>query len=142
MVVLSKSKADMLKVWQNIAKMADNQDIVKGTVVEKVKGGLSVDIGVKAFLPGSQIDIRPVKNLDEYVGKTLDCKIIKFNKKRGNIVLSRRSLLEDDRDDLKLKYKTAENIKNDDTVVGVVKNITDYGAFIGLGGFRRIASHH
>lgn len=134
MVVLSKSKADMLKAWQDISKVAENDEIIEGTVLEQVKGGLSVDIGVKAFLPGSQIDMRPVKSLNDYVGKTLEFKIIKFNKKRGNIVLSRRAVLEDDRDNLKLKYQSLEDIKGGDTVVGVVKNITDYGAFIGLGG--------
>lgn len=134
MVVLSKSKADLLKAWQDIAKIAETQDIIKGTVTEKVKGGLSVDIGVKAFLPGSQIDLRPIKNLDEFVGKTLEFKIIKFNKKRGNIVLSRRALLEEDQNQLKMKNQAPENLKNGDVVVGVVKNITDYGAFIGLGG--------
>ena len=134
MVVLSKIKADMLQAWNKVSKAAENQETIEGTVIAKVKGGLSIDIGVKAFLPGSQIDLRPVKNLDDYVGKTLQFKIIKFNKKRGNIVLSRRALLEEDRDQLKMQYKTAESIKIGDVVTGVIKNITDYGAFIGLGG--------
>ena len=134
MVVLSKIKADMLQAWKEVSKAAENQETVEGTVIAKVKGGLSIDIGVKAFLPGSQIDLRPVKSLDDYVGKTLQFKIIKFNKKRGNIVLSRRALLAEDRDQLKMQYKTAENIKIGDVVTGVIKNITDYGAFIGLGG--------
>ena len=87
MVVLSKIKADMLQAWNEISKAAENQETIEGVVIAKVKGGLSVDIGVKAFLPGSQIDVRPVKSLDEFVGKTLQLKVIKFNKKRGNIVL-------------------------------------------------------
>ena len=134
MVVLSKSKADILQAWNDISKAAENQEAINGVVVAKVKGGLSVDIGVKAFLPGSQIDVRPVKNLDEFVGKTLQLKVIKFNKKRGNIVLSRRALLEEDKEQLKMQYKKLDNIKIGDVVTGVIKNITDYGAFIGLGG--------
>ncbi len=134
MVVLSKIKADLLEAWNQISKAAESQEVIEGLVVATVKGGLSVDIGVKAFLPGSQIDVRPIKNLDEFVGKTIQCKIIKFNKKRGNIVLSRRALLEEDQDQLKVQYKTLETIKMGDVVTGIVKNITDYGVFIGFGG--------
>ena len=134
MVVLSKIKADMLQAWNDISKAAENQETVQGVVVAKVKGGLSIDIGVKAFLPGSQVDVRPVKSLDDYVGKTLQFKVIKFNKKRGNIVLSRRVLLEEDKEQLKMQYKKPDSIKIGDVVTGVIKNITDYGAFIGLGG--------
>ena len=134
MVVLSKTKADVLQAWNDISKAAENQETIEGLVVAKVKGGLSVDIGVKAFLPGSQIDVRPVKSLDEFVGKTLQLKVIKFNKKRGNIVLSRRVLLEEDKEQLKMQYKKLDNIKIGDVVTGIIKNITDYGAFIGLGG--------
>lgn len=132
MVVLSKDKADMLKAWHDISQACEREELVEGVIVAKVKGGLSVDIGVKAFLPGSQIDLRPVRNLDQYVGKKLKFKVIKFNKKRGNIVLSRRALLEKEREHL--KHQTLETIREGQIVDGIVKNITDYGAFIDLGG--------
>jgi small subunit ribosomal protein S1 len=129
---LSKRRADQMKAWEDIAQAHEAGETVKGTIISRVKGGLSVDIGVKAFLPGSQVDLRPVKNLEKMLGLTLDFKIIKFNKRRGNIVLSRRVLLEEDR-----KVKRSETLKSlevDTVMIGVVKNITDYGAFIDLGG--------
>ena len=132
MIALSKDKADMLRAWSDISKAAENEEIIEGLVIAKVKGGLSVDIGVKAFLPGSQIDLRPVRNMDVYLGKKYKFKVIKFNKKRGNIVLSRRAILEEERDTL--KAQTADQMKEGATVMGLVKNITDYGAFIDLGG--------
>lgn len=132
MVVLSKDKADMLRAWTDISKAAENEEVIEGTVVAKVKGGLSVDIGVKAFLPGSQIDLRPVRNMDVYLGKKFKFKVIKFNKKRGNIVLSRRALLEEERDSL--RNQTLDTMAEGSVVTGSVKNITDYGAFIDLGG--------
>lgn len=132
MIALSKDKADMLRAWNDISKAAENEEIIEGTVVAKVKGGLSVDIGVKAFLPGSQIDLRPVRNMDIYLGKKYKFKVIKFNKKRGNIVLSRRAILESERDNL--KAQTADTMKEGAIIIGLVKNITDYGAFIDLGG--------
>ena len=132
MVELSKDKADMVKAWEDISRAAENEEVVEGLVISKVKGGLNVDIGVKAFLPGSQIDLRPVRNLDVYVGKKFKFKVIKFNKKRGNIVLSRRVLLEEERESL--RTQTLENIAEGSEVKGLVKNITDYGAFIDLGG--------
>lgn len=132
MISLSKDKADMMRAWTDISKAAENEEIIEGTVIAKVKGGLSVDIGVKAFLPGSQIDLRPVRNMDVYVGKKYKFKVIKFNKKRGNIVLSRRAILETERDTL--KAQTADQMKEGAIVIGLVKNITDYGAFIDLGG--------
>ncbi len=132
MIALSKDKADMARAWNDISKAAENEEIIEGTVVAKVKGGLSVDIGVKAFLPGSQIDLRPVRNMDVYLGKKYKFKVIKFNKKRGNIVLSRRAILETERDSL--KAQAADTMKEGATVLGLVKNITDYGAFIDLGG--------
>ncbi|WP_415062820.1 30S ribosomal protein S1 [Bdellovibrio sp.] len=132
MIVLSKDKADMLRAWTDISKAAENEEVIEGTVVAKVKGGLSVDIGVKAFLPGSQIDLRPVRNMDVYLGKKFKFKVIKFNKKRGNIVLSRRALLEEERDSL--RSQTLDTMAEGSIVTGVVKNITDYGAFIDLGG--------
>ncbi len=132
MVVLSKEKADKMRIWDEISAACERDEIVKGVIVGRVKGGLSVDIGVKAFLPGSQVDIRPVRNLDQYLGKDFEFKVIKFNKKRGNIVLSRRVLLEKQREEL--KKETLKNLKEGAVLKGVVKNLTDYGAFIDLGG--------
>ena len=132
MVVLSKDKADMMRAWNDISRAAENEELIEGTIVAKVKGGLSVDIGVKAFLPGSQIDLRPVRNMDIYIGKKYKFKVIKFNKKRGNIVLSRRALLEEERENL--RTQTLDAMKEGSNVTGIVKNITDYGAFIDLGG--------
>ena len=128
-VVLSKDKANIKKVWQDIIRVKENDDILQGKVIAAVKGGLSVDIGIKAFLPGSQLDIRPVRNLDSFVGQTLDFKILKMNQKRGNIVLSRRAILEKERE----KLPKMTEIKEGSVVKGIVKNITDYGAFIDLG---------
>ncbi len=132
MVGLSKNKADMMRAWTDISKAAENGEVIEGTVIAKVKGGLNVDIGVTAFLPGSQIDLRPVRNMDGYLGKKYKFKVIKFNKKRGNIVLSRRALLEEERESL--RTQTLDQIKEGSIVTGIVKNITDYGAFIDLGG--------
>jgi small subunit ribosomal protein S1 len=132
MIGLSKNKADMMRAWNDISKAAENEEVIEGTVIAKVKGGLSVDIGVTAFLPGSQIDLRPVRNMDVYIGKVYKFKVIKFNKKRGNIVLSRRALLEEERESM--RAQTLDQIKEGAVVRGVVKNITDYGAFIDLGG--------
>jgi len=132
MIVLSKDKADMYKAWNDITRAAENQELIEGTVIAKVKGGLSVDIGVKAFLPGSQIDLRPVRNMDVYIGKKYKFKVIKFNKKRGNIVLSRRALLEEERESM--KSQTMDQMKEGSVIRGMVKNITEYGAFLDLGG--------
>jgi len=131
-IVLSKEKADRLKIWDRISDAYDRDEAVEGTIVSRVKGGLSVDIGVKAFLPGSQVDLRPVRNLDHLVGERHQFKIIKFNKRRGNIVLSRRALLETER--RKLREETLETLEEGQIVDGVIKNLTDYGAFIDLGG--------
>ncbi len=132
MVVLSKEKADKMRIWDEISAACERDELVHGTIVGRVKGGLSVDIGVKAFLPGSQVDIRPVRNLDQFIGKDFDFKVIKFNKKRGNIVLSRRVLLEKQREEL--KKDTLTRLKEGAILKGVVKNLTDYGAFVDLGG--------
>lgn len=131
-LVLSKDKAEILKAWDRISEACESGQALEGTVITKVKGGLSVDIGVKAFLPGSQIDLRPTRNLDKYIGKTMQFKVIKFNKKRGNIVLSRRAILQEERG--KLRGEILSQIQEGMIVKGVVKNITDYGAFIDLGG--------
>lgn len=132
LITLSKEKADKLKIWDEIAEACEKAEVIEGRVVERVKGGLSVDIGVKAFLPGSQVDLVPLRNLDSFVGNTYQFKIIKFNKLRGNIVLSRRAILESER--AHLRDKTLEVIEEGCVVEGVVKNLTDYGAFIDLGG--------
>jgi small subunit ribosomal protein S1 len=134
LVLLSKEKADKLKVWDEISAACERDELISGTITQRVKGGLSVTIkgGVKAFLPGSQVDLRPVRNLDKLLGQTFDFKVIKFNKKRGNIVLSRRVLLEKERD--RLKAKTLENLQEGQIVTGTIKNITEYGAFVDLGG--------
>jgi small subunit ribosomal protein S1 len=131
-IILSKEKADKLKVWDEISAACERDEVVKGRVIARVKGGLSVDIGVKAFLPGSQVDLRPIRNLDKLIGETFDFKVIKFNKKRGNIVLSRRVLLEREREEQ--KKVTLQTLEEGAVMKGVVKNITEYGAFIDLGG--------
>ncbi len=132
MVVLSKEKADKMRIWDDISAACERDELIEGTIVGRVKGGLSVDIGVKAFLPGSQVDIRPVRNLDKFIGEKHKFKVIKFNKKRGNIVLSRRVLLEKEREEM--KKETLKKLKEGAVLQGVVKNLTDYGAFIDLGG--------
>jgi small subunit ribosomal protein S1 len=132
LVELSKEKADRLKIWDEIAEACENEELVEGVITGRVKGGLTVDIGVKAFLPGSQVDLRPVRNLEKYIGQRFHFKVIKFNKKRGNIVLSRRALLEKQRE--ALKNQTLGQLEEGMLIEGVVKNITDYGAFIDLGG--------
>ncbi len=131
-LVLSKDKAEILKAWDKISEACESGTPLEGTVIAKVKGGLSVDIGVKAFLPGSQIDLRPTRNLDKYLGQRMEFKVIKFNKKRGNIVLSRRAILQEERG--KLRSEVLLQIQEGMIVKGIVKNITDYGAFIDLGG--------
>ncbi|MCA9531410.1 MAG: 30S ribosomal protein S1 [Myxococcales bacterium] len=134
LVMLSKEKADKLKVWDEISAACERDELIEGTITQRVKGGLSVTMrgGVKAFLPGSQVDLRPVRNLDKLLGQTFDFKVIKFNKKRGNIVLSRRVLLERERD--RLKAETLKHLEEGQIVTGTVKNITEYGAFVDLGG--------
>jgi len=131
-VVLSKEKAAKVKVWEEIKNSYDEDQTVEGVIVNRVKGGFSVDIGVQAFLPGSQADLRPIRNLDEMVGKTFTFKILKYNRKRSNIVLSRRIILEEERDSK--RSSTLENIEDGKIVEGIVKNITEYGVFVDLGG--------
>ncbi|MEE9499173.1 MAG: 30S ribosomal protein S1 [Nitrospinaceae bacterium] len=131
-VVLSKEKANKIKIWEKLVKAFEAEEIIEGTVVAKAKGGLTVDIGLKSFLPGSQIDLRPVRNLEKLIGEKFQMKIIKMNKKRGNIVLSRRILLEEERK--QARAGTLTKMKEGNQVEGIVKNITDYGVFIDLGG--------
>src|SRR6266436_6530811 len=132
LIVLSKDKADKIKVWDQISKAHDSGTPVEGRVAEVVKGGLAVDVGVRAFLPGSQVDLRPVKNLAAMVGQTIRAKVIKLNRRRGNVVLSRRAVLEEEREEK--KKHTLEVLSEGMVLTGTVKNITDYGAFIDLGG--------
>ena len=132
LVVLSKEKADRIQIWEDITKAYEEGREVEGKVCERIKGGLSVDIGVKAFLPGSQVDLRPIRNLETLIGETIRTKIIKLNRRRGNIVLSRRVILEQERESARME--TLENLEEGKIVNGIVKNITDYGVFIDLGG--------
>jgi small subunit ribosomal protein S1 len=131
-VVLSKEKAASVKVWEEIKRVFDADETIDGTIQSRVKGGFSVDIGVQAFLPGSQADLRPIRNLDDLVGKTFAFKILKYNRKRSNIVLSRRVLLETERE--AKRTATLASIHEDKVVPGTVKNITEYGVFVDLGG--------
>jgi small subunit ribosomal protein S1 len=131
-VILSKEKAANIKVWENIKKRHDEDSTIRGTITSRVKGGFSVDIGVPAFLPGSQADLRPIRNLDDMVGKAYDFKILKYNRKRSNIVLSRRVLLEKERESK--RAATLTSIHEGKVLPGIVKNITEYGVFVDLGG--------
>ena len=131
-IVLSREKAEKMKIWDEVEKAYDDRKVVIGRVIERIKGGLAVDIGVRAFLPGSQVDVRPVRNLDALRGQELRMRVIKVNKKRGNIVLSRKALLEEE--NAEKKKHTLATLEEGKLLHGVVKNITDYGAFIDLGG--------
>jgi len=131
-VVLSKEKAEKMKIWEEVERAYADSRPVTGIVKERIKGGLAVDIGVRAFLPGSLVDIRPVRNLDALKGKELQMRVIKVNRKRGNIVLSRKAVLEEE--NAHKKRKTLDGLTEGKVVRGVVKNITEYGAFIDLGG--------
>ncbi len=131
-VLLSKDKAANIKVWEAVKKSYDEEGTVKGTITNRVKGGFSVDIGVPGFLPGSQADLRPIRNLDDMVGKEFDFKILKYNRKRSNIVLSRRAILESELEEK--RSATLATIHEGKVVEGVVKNITEYGVFVDLGG--------
>ena len=131
-IQLSRTKAERMKVWEEIKKIADENGTIEGVVTNKVKGGLSVDIGVAAFLPGSQIDLKPVRNLDKLIGERFEFRILKHNQKRNNVVISRRAVLEETRE--KMKEELLGKLQEGAVIEGVVKNITDYGAFIDLGG--------
>ena len=131
-IVLSREKAEKMKIWDEVEKAYADRKVVLGRVIERIKGGLAVDIGVRAFLPGSQIDVRPVRNLDSLKGQELRMRVIKVNKKRGNIVLSRKALLEEE--NAEKKKDTLATLAEGKVMAGVVKNLTDYGAFIDLGG--------
>jgi small subunit ribosomal protein S1 len=128
----SYEKALRHKVWDKLEKAANDKTPVKGMVVSRVKGGLTVDIGIKAFLPGSQIEVRPVRNLDGYIGTEIEVRVIKLNKKRGNVVISRKEILEEEQN--AKKSVTLSTLEEGTVLTGTVKNLTDYGAFVDLGG--------
>jgi small subunit ribosomal protein S1 len=130
--LVSYERAARLRVWDTIEKAANDKTPVMGTVVSRVKGGLTVDIGLKAFLPGSQLEIRPVRNLDGYLGQQIEVRVIKLNKKRGNVVVSRKELLEEEQNSK--RSTTMEHLFEGAVLTGTVKNLTDYGAFVDLGG--------
>jgi len=131
-LILSRERAFQKRVWNEVEQKFENDELVSGKVVQKVKGGLQVDIGIPAFLPGSQIDIRPHRNLDKFIGEKFDFKVLKITRDKGNIVLSRRAVLMTERDDM--RKETMKVLSEGVVMEGVVKNITDYGAFIDLGG--------
>jgi small subunit ribosomal protein S1 len=131
-VRISKQKADKIRIWEEIAELCETDKTIRGRVVARVKGGLQVDIGVPAFLPGSQVELRPVRNFEKYIGETFDFNVLKYNRKRGNIVLSRRPLLEKSKSEK--KNLIVQAMQGCGVCKGTVKNITDYGAFIDLGG--------
>ena len=131
-IVLSRQKAEQLRVWKDIEQAFDSQGAIEGTIVGKVKGGLKVDIGVAAFLPGSHADLRPARNLDRFIGQRTRFSILKFNRSRGNVVVSRRAVMERER--MSLKGETLKVLEEGVILEGTVKNITDYGAFVDLGG--------
>src|SRR5271154_6077429 len=131
-VMLSHAKAEKYKIWRELEQAFQNEAAVEGVILGKVKGGLQVDIGVPAFLPGSHVDIRPARNLDRYVGQRGRFQLLKFNRARGNVVVSRRAVIERERTEL--KEQTLKVLEEGVILEGVVKNITDYGAFVDLGG--------
>jgi len=130
---LSHQKAQRIHAWEEIEKAYNEKKPIKAIVVDRIKGGLTVDIlGAHAFLPGSQVDLRPIRNLDGMKGQTLEVAVIKLNKKRGNIVVSRKDLLEGEQNEK--RSKTLEHLEEGSILTGVVKNLTEYGAFVDLGG--------
>lgn len=131
-LLLSREKAIAIKVWEDIAKIQEEDKTIEGRIESRVKGGMSVDIGVPAFLPYSQIDLRPVKDLDALIGETLEFKVLKFNKKRNNVVISRRAILEDERNALREEMRS--RLEEGQIIKGAITNITDYGLFIDMGG--------
>jgi small subunit ribosomal protein S1 len=130
--LVSYDKAQRHKVWDVIEQAANEKTAVKGIVLSRVKGGLTVDIGIKAFLPGSQVEVRPVRNLDGYIGQELEVRVIKLNKKRGNVVVSRKEILEEEL--TSKRSLTLEHLEEGSVLTGTVKNLTDYGAFVDMGG--------
>ncbi len=130
--LLGYEKAQRLRVWDTVEKAHNEKTPLTGTVVGRVKGGLTVDVGIKAFLPGSQLELRPVRNLDAYIGQPIQVRVIKLNKKRGNVVVSRKEILEEEQSER--RSHTLEHLEEGAILTGTVKNLTDYGAFVDLGG--------
>jgi small subunit ribosomal protein S1 len=130
--LLSYEKAQRHRVWDVIEKAANEKTSITGIVQGRVKGGVTVDIGIKAFLPGSQLEVRPVRNLDAYIGQPIEVRVIKLNKKRGNVVVSRKEILEEQQS--AKRNQTLEHLAEGTVLTGTVKNLTDYGAFVDLGG--------
>ncbi len=131
-LLLSREKAIAIKVWEDIAKIQEADGTIQGKIESRVKGGMSVDIGVPAFLPYSQIDLRPVKDLDDLINQSFEFKILKFNRKRNNVVISRRAILEEERN--KLREEMRSRLEEGQVITGAITNITDYGLFIDMGG--------
>jgi len=131
-IILSKEKAAKIKIWDEIKRLYEQDGTIRGEIVSRLKGGMEVDIGLQAFLPGSQIDLKPIRDFDALIGTTHDFKILKYNKRRSNIVLSRRAILEKERK--KKREDTLKTLEEGAVMSGTVKNITDYGLFIDLGG--------
>ena len=129
---LSYRRAQQSRIWSVIEEAESSGQPMQAEVTGRVKGGLAVDVGISAFLPGSQVDLRPTRDLDALIGQTLSVRVVKTNRRRGNVVVSRRSLLEEERD--RIKKQTLEKIQEGAVITGIVKNITDYGAFVDLGG--------
>lgn len=129
---LSRDRASKLKTWRSIEDAYKSGEAVRGKVVERVKGGLSVDIGIRAFLPGSLVDIRPNRRLEDYLDAEIEARIISFDRRRSNVVLSRKAILEEEQQ--RVKEETMDELEEGQVVTGAVKNITDYGVFIDLGG--------
>ncbi|MBW1766383.1 MAG: 30S ribosomal protein S1 [Deltaproteobacteria bacterium] len=131
-ITLSKEKASKIKVWDKIKEIYEEDKTIRGEIISRVKGGMAVDIGLQAFLPGSQIDLKPIKDFDSFIGSYYDFKILKYNKRRANIVLSRRAILEIER--TAIREKILQTLEVGAVLEGTVKNITEYGLFIDLGG--------
>ncbi|MCK9274037.1 MAG: 30S ribosomal protein S1 [Syntrophales bacterium] len=131
-LILSRDKAVRTRVWDDIVEAHEANELVTGTIIKKVKGGLTVDIGCYAFLPGSQVDVRPIRDLDKFIGQTMEFEILKYDRKRNNVVLSRKAILEKEMEEQ--RQKVLENMEEGMVIDGTVKNITDYGLFVDLGG--------
>lgn len=131
-LILSKDKAERIRVWDQIENAFRDNSVLTGRVVEKVKGGLSVDIGLRAFLPGSQVDIKPIRNLDHFVSQEIRVRILKLDQKKGNIVLSRKAVVEEELESR--RQEVTEALQEHSAIKGTIKNITEYGAFVDLGG--------
>jgi len=131
-IILSKEKAAKIRIWDEIREIYEKGGTIRGKIIARVKGGMSVDIGLPAFLPGSQINLKPIKDFDSHIGSVQEFKILKYNKRRANIVLSRRAILESER--ATMREKTLQHLQVGAVMEGTVKNITEYGLFIDLGG--------